>query len=421
MVIKNFPAHLVDRARELLAKEVARLARAAARSGQVAPEIPELVIVAEYTAVKCSKCPSRGGVAGMACKDSLCPGVYVERNCVDIELVCDRPALAGWELLAVIEPLDGGNLIRKVPGAEEISFDAWRNSNLVCDHCHKARRRNETFLVRATGEDSNIAAGTIRQVGRNCLADFLGGQSPTAIISRLAWPQIVENLGESGGGGNYMDLSCDPLAYLVWVAAVIRVDGWTSRAQARNEDKPSTSDDASYLMDPPGDSFQAREAWRRAREKYAPSDKDHETAKAALAWAQNLEGNSEYELNLRLVARQERTSPKHRGILASAISAYERAMGRRAAAHKARAASTHQGEVGKRVELALTVERVTDVDSQYGTVHIHVMRDLDGNVYVWKTGSKRIAPGTECKGKCTIKAHTEYNGVAQTELSRCSF
>lgn len=124
------------------------------------------------------------------------------------------------------------------------------------------------------------------------------------------------------------------------------------------------------------------------------------------------------------MANQTVTFPKHTGILASAVQARARALGQdliRKREQENRAASKHVGVIGERVSFALTVERVADVDTQYGTLHIHTLRDVDGNALVWKTASKRLEVGAAVTGKCTVKKHADWKGEAQTELARCNF
>jgi hypothetical protein len=141
-----------------------------------------------------------------------------------------------------------------------------------------------------------------------------------------------------------------------------------------------------------------------------------------LAWAKGLPGNTDYERNLSLIAQQERLDPKHAGILASAIAAYDREVGKQAEQRQASTAgdvvSKHVGALGDRLELVVTVLRVADVETDYGTLHIHTLRDQASNAIVWKTTSKRLDVGWSGAVKGTVKKHAEYRGEQQTELSR---
>lgn len=445
--IEAFPAAKLDAARDLLAKGHARLARGAKRAGQSAPPAPQIQIERSYTKLFCTKCKRCGGEAGawrLAPEGSLarqwgdcapcdplgmgigCQGHMAPRDLIDVSVDAGRPVLAGWEFLAVVEPLTGGNLIRQVPGAVVADGEliGWRQDVIRCDHCATKRDRKETFILRATGEDAAIAAGTYKQVGRQCLANFLGGQSPAQIVWLLSIERAIRACGEEDdarwGGGGRIRQTYDLTDFLTWTAAVVRVAGWVSRTVAQAEERQSTADLVQYLLAPPFGGGQAAARWNERRAEHAPGKSDGDRGAAALAWAKALSGDSDYERNLSLIARQDRLDPKHAGILASAIAGYDRELGRRAEQTAARpvTASAHVGTIGDRLVMEMTVLRVADVETDYGVLHIHIMRDAAGNAILWKTTSKRLDVGWSGAVKGTIKKHGEYRGEQQTELSR---
>ncbi len=428
-LILSFPASRLTAARQALTTAHTRLVRAAAKAGQDAPAAPTLAVANEYWYSTCCECKTGlSGVAGGSCMIAGCDGVLVCRKVVDLTLRFAAPRLAGWEFLAVIEPLSGGNLIRRVPGAATVDgeLDRWRTCAINCDHCDARRRRIETFLVRADGSDPAIPRGAYRQVGRNCLESFLGGRSALAILAAIGWPALVrdaggEDEGEGGsGGGSGAEASHAPVEFLSWVAALVRIAGWVSRAQANETGVQATAQRALALITPP---FLGRDAWRKERERFNPSEDDRTRAAAALEWARQLAGSGDYEANLLLVATQPAMANKHAGILASAVSAHARAIGDRLAREaRATAPSAHVGTVGEKSRDfgRVTCERVASYPTQFGVTHVHTFRDVAGNALVWKTSKSCAAAGDvveEMSG--TIKAHSEYRGEAQTELTRC--
>lgn len=430
--IENFPAHRLEAARDALALAHTRLVRQAARAGQAAPSAPALAVVARRVASRCASC--REAILGFPTLGERCGGcistAWRTIELVDLELVADRPVLAGWVFLAAVEPIEGGNLIRQVPGADvaEGELAPWAAGEIACDHCRTRRRRAETFIVRADGSDSAIPAGTYRQVGRQCVAAFLGGRSAASIVAQLAWPNVVRGAGdddgEGGWGGGRQAELIDPTRFLAQVAAVIRVDGWVSRSAARAvEGRRSTADHALHLMSPPfgGD---PHGDWRREALRCAPGIEDCARGAAALQWASDLSGQTDYERNLALVARQHGLRREHAGILASAVSAHMRALSIEVARDRLAAAvlespSAHVGEVGRRMNLELTVQRVASVDTDYGALNIISMRDYAGNLFVWKTGAQNPKPGEQLRVRGSVKEHGEYRGEKQTVLTRC--
>ena len=292
-LIKNFPAHKVDDARHALDIAHARIVRAAAKVGQAAPEHPGLFVVAERVRSRCRAC--KNTVDGFPPATHNCsrsgsnePGAWVSIALVDIELTAGRPALAGWDFLAAVEPLEGGNLIRQVPGAEvaEGELAAWSTGAIACDHCQAKRRRTETFIVRADGTDTAVPAGTYKQVGRQCVAAFLGGKSAASIVAQLGWPDVVRSIGDvdgEGGWGSSEAEQFDPAVFLALTAAVIRLDGWMSRGAALSTEGRATVDHVLTLLTPPF--MDPRGDWARDRARCQPNAEDIERGAAALAWA----------------------------------------------------------------------------------------------------------------------------------------
>lgn len=82
--------------------------------------------------------------------------------------------------------------------------------------------------------------------------------------------------------------------------------------------------------------------------------------------------------------------------------------------------SEYQGEVGQRLELEVVIEKAIRLDGYYGPSTMHIMRDADGNAYVWTTASKSWEEGAEKHIRGTVKDHKTYHNVKQTVLSRCA-
>lgn len=423
--IKDFPISRLSYAKEALQRAYSRLARAAKRAGAPVPPAPELAVGSVRVRSTCKAC--RRQAEDMPSLDaSACPSLTAGHawravEIADLELRSPSLRLAGWEFLAVVEPLSGGNLIRStgMVALAEGELDQWRTGAIRCDHCRSVRKRTETFIVRSVDAEG-VPSGTIRQVGRNCLESFLGGASPAAIIAQIGWPDIVRAAaGDSDGEGGWSGVPTvyDPLTYLGWVVGVIREYGWLSRGAARQGDgPPATANVALYLVaDPP---LNERGRWASEREKCAPSEADLARAAAALEWARQMAPSSDYERSLSLVARQPALRPDHAGILASVVTAHMRFLGasvRRADLPPSR----HIGAVGEAVELTVVVERVRELPTQWGAMNIIVMRAEDGAVVVWRTGSRSAAPGARFRLSGKVKAHSEFGGEAQTEVARC--
>lgn len=82
--------------------------------------------------------------------------------------------------------------------------------------------------------------------------------------------------------------------------------------------------------------------------------------------------------------------------------------------------SQYVGELGERLDLELTIDKVIPVEGYYGTNSMHIMHDKDENVYVWTTSAKTLTSGLTYHMRGTVKDHRQYRGVNQTILTRCS-
>ena len=152
----------------------------------------------------------------------------------DFEMTIAPVSLAGWTFVATLDHAsEAGVILRTVPG--QTVPVSYRTASNGCDHCHAKRNRIETFVVRH--ED-----GTHKQIGRQCVRDFLG-MDPTH-AARMA--EFAISLGEALDAEREFSgrRSTDylPLAeYLAAVAVAMRLNGWRSRTVARDLGLPATA------------------------------------------------------------------------------------------------------------------------------------------------------------------------------------
>ena len=88
--------------------------------------------------------------------------------------------------------------------------------------------------------------------------------------------------------------------------------------------------------------------------------------------------------------------------------------------------STWQGEIGDRLELQLHIDRAFEGEYRYAqgmwgstTTYMYLMTDEAGNKYKWST-SKYFKEGDDLHVRATVKEHSEYKGIKQTVLTRCT-
>jgi len=332
----------------------------------------------------------------------------------------EGPKINGWKFVGTLDhySLPGSVIVNTVPG--ECVPQEYYNSEAICDHCGKIRRRIETFIVE--DEDEHF-----KQVGRQCLKDFLG-HDPKAVANHLTG--LMRFLGEledeewARGGCGREQFVYDHLEVLQTAAAVIRKEGWLSRsnAQADLDGKPATADLVMDVFLPPsfgGDSRRAHEHWVDGLEIDNP--RNQKDAEDALAWLneQPQPSTNEYMHNLHAIAGADGVPTKMFGYWCSLVSSYYRAQEKLAADKASNKLNEHFGNVKERVELAVEVATIRNVSGEFGGYSIVKMHDVDGHTFMWFTSSYvDMEIGHKYNIRGTIKKHEEYNNWKQTHLAR---
>jgi len=346
----------------------------------------------------------------------------------EISLSCEPVKLAGWTLIAALDRVRTSKLVdgkhervefttlRPVPGHEVPA--EYRNRD-ACDHCNKPIARKTTYLVEH--ED-----GRTKQVGGNCLADFLGHDPERIIwgasfVSRCADAFDEENISE------YSNCIRESVVYpaeefLIVVAKICRIDGWLSRGKAYEKQicGEATADKALREYCRENNISVPPKEW----EPYEFLPEDKEQARAALEWARGIseDEKNEYRYNLGLVARFECIDSKQVGIGASLIAAYAKEQEKELNQQKFQhIASGYVGEIKKREDFEIEVLSARHFENDWGLTIQYRLVTPDNFLLVWwaSDGAQdRLEEGKSYKVKATVKKHDEYNGKKQTIINR---
>lgn len=359
----------------------------------------------------------------------------------EVDVEGEAPVVAGWTFAARLRHEPGGTMVDRVL-ADDVACDLSRfyRSAAWCDHCGKDRRRVDSFVLRND-------TGELKQVGRNCLRDFLGHESPEQLVAiaalvadmRAAFSGLDDD--EEPGPGGHREESRFPLArFLPWAASLVQKLGYVSAKIAEEQGLQKTGDAAIQLMIAPKADLKPSE------KKLIPDAEADALAAKVIGWLATLaaredagESLGDYLHNLAVVGRSGLVAWRSVNVAASAIASYRREVEHQLAAkaqrERAAAAPTqHVGTVGKREVFAgLTLERVIETSGFYGTTYIHKLRDAAGNLLVW-FGSSRLRredqpdqplvnEGEQVAIKATVKKHDSWTPrggepIPQTVVSR---
>ncbi|GEM_PF-1537335 len=428
-ISEPFPVRWVSAPRlEWLKEKLTKLNRRAKRLGVAEIELsigkPEVREIFEST-------DERGGVYRLALRPGeSAPSSYRDTGrrvqFFPAQVIGEAPSLKGWTFVGSIEHGDEiGNIVNAASG--KTVPKEYRKGEQKCDHCSTNRKRKKTFIVQH--ED-----GTYKQIGKQCLGDFLGTNDPEKLVAAAEIFNDISQALNDEEGDSFWDVDSlqsdmyDMGKFLAMVAKDIRErGGFVSRAQEAN-DQEAFSTASTVLM-----WAAAKPNSKEAKEiaDNPPTDVDKDLAKRSLAWAEQLYDEldadpnppNEYLWNIAVLAKRGYLKlSKHAGFAASIVPAYLREKGKKAVAEKEKEESKHVGTVGKRQEWKnLTLEFKHAVEGMYGISVMHKFRDPDGNVLVWWSSSKSLLEGQSYSGRATVKAHDHYNGVAQTMLTRADF
>lgn len=355
-----------------------------------------------------------------------------------VTITGETPRLNGWKLTAVISPLKGDDgtlvpVILTVPG-EKVSDARLSSDPLKCDHCKARRDRLETFVV--AHED-----GTELQVGRTCLADFLGGNgsvSPDAIAKLCGLRTNLDNELSGFTKSNRSFYSEDLVTIMAVTVAEIRIHGWVSAGQAKVSGGIATKVPVATTLrfmealaaraedseETDGDILRHFNGISLAN---LPTEADYAEARNHLEFlriwldTQEEQGKlNDYLYACRVLTSVNTSNTKTFGIACSLVSLSRREQAKADGTAPVAKVSNFVGQPGERI----TVQGVTHMTSNTTATGLVVstFQDQAGNVFTWFSGTgPGLTAGKSYTMKATVRAHNEYKGKKNTIINRAVF
>jgi len=334
-------------------------------------------------------------------------GLPVTEHGFDVTITGEPPRYAGWRFVAAVDSVDGGTVLRYPPGAEAtVANDQVRAGE--CDHCRTHRARRSTVLI--AHEDT----GQLLQVGRSCLKDFLGHSTLPVL---LTLDDVTANFDRSHTSAA---TSWDTASVLAYAWAAVETFGWTP-ASASEYGRLPTRDVVRLALTGGRGADDIRTA-------LAPHIAEATTRASQVRdeLLASLTSTAGYEANLVAILRGEAVDTRHLGLAVSAITAHQRLQAdRQRVQARERAAATvdHAGAIGDKVTLSGTVTTALRVDGYTYRSPDQVMLVVDcGTAAAKMTTSAawayQVKVGDPLTVTGTVKAHSEWQGIKQTVLTR---
>ena len=314
----------------------------------------------------------------------------------------------GWQFIGTIEHHAPMNLISTYAHDVEIPREYY-TARSSCNHCQTNRTRHYTYIIQ------NVETGKFEQVGKACMKDYTKGLSAEAIA---AWVSCFDSLIEFETPDTSASTPYFEVMEILQIAiSVVDAFGYVKSKNELDEYNPNSTKNnvIDFLSD--------NEVFMKLAKKHNMTDPKTNTAQAEaiIDWALEQDEDYGYMTNLLAILRNKYCKSKHIGLIVSAVTAHRRAIEKTEREEKKRAESPSKyvGEVGERITFEVkALYCATSYPTAWGTTCIYKMTDEQGNVFVWKT-SKILLHEEAHLMTGTVKAHSEYGGEKQTELTRC--
>lgn len=336
-------------------------------------------------------------------------GLRYVRHWVEVTLTTPVLRLGSWTVLAELEIIDTGALMRTYGNGFELLRHWPRPDPQLCQHCNTHRTRNRTYVLR------NDDTGEIAQIGSTCITAFTGiTVHPTAACMLHADELIDEFAQQDPHANRNPDYPTRDILAIAWTASD-HGRTYASRATADATGRPTTGELVRQLLN--DDSPVSRAVIATAHRVPAA------IIDAILADVANtLTEDSEYGYNLRLLARSEFVAPRKIPLLVSAITVHMRAEAQRAAS----GAALHEwlAEKGDKitdVDAIVTGIRKRPSDFRPDTLTTYLtLRSDSGHIIVWNASKELdLAIGERCRiTSATVKATPIERGEHRTVIIR---
>lgn len=335
---------------------------------------------------------------------------------IDVEGIA---AVNGWKFAASLEFTDAGNIIS---GTGEVEIpQRYYNCTPWCEHCRTSRDRRHSYIV------FNEESGEFKQVGKSCLKDFTHGLSAEYVAHFESFIKEAEEAQTFSGG--HVKTYFDVEDFMAFAAETIRLYGYVRRdgsgiCTADRAEELYRHEFGMRLMY--GKELNAR--LHDAKSRGFDHKNSAELAQTVREWIINNERDDNYFHNLKVACGNSKVGYNGLGLLVSAFPAYDRELEyeaqrreREAKESEARARSSYMGNVGDKISFEIAdFKLITSWTNQWGFVGVYKFVSKDGLEATWKTSAyidERKIIGSVITG--TVKEHKEWNGIKQTELTRC--
>jgi hypothetical protein len=324
---------------------------------------------------------------------------------VEVTVSGNIPAYNGWSVIAVIDHLDTGSVVKNLTKGEFTIPEMYWTRGSVCDHCKTKHRRNKTILIKKDDE--------LMQIGSSCINSFVE-KDVLSVIGFLEWDRTIEEFGdeEDRMGGSY--IPGEELDILIKTTIrIIKTVGFK-----KSSEENSTKSNLEYYF------YNKTEGAAKFRQFVFEKTSDLDINKLAtgfMTWIKESEPSSEFIINLKTLAAGKFVEVKYWGFIAGGLASYLRSIDTKKDTENSINEYLIGAEVGKRFKTTLILDGIYPNDGYYGITYRHIFHDNDGRKAVWFSSGKSMDNdmiGKEVIITASVKDLGEYKGSKQTVLTR---
>ena len=299
-----------------------------------------------------------------------------------------------WVVRAMLEHGAVGNVVTTFSGETD---PEWHKLPSKCDHCGTLRTRKFTFIVENDRGDT-------KQVGKSCLKEYTG-IDPELVVGIAAIGEYAYTNEDPCDNEPHFLSSLAPY-YLIRDVLAAAVKSIKAHGYIKSNELGSTKANVSEIL-----------------RRQAIDESCYKEADTILEWLKN-QADSSFDLLSNaayLALNNEYLALKDLGRMVYVPVVYMNEKAKKAEKRAVAEASTSEyvGTVGERMTIKMvSAQYITSFETAYGMTHVYNFTDAAGNKYVWFASSiKSVFNG--CKITCTIKNHSEREGIKQTIITRC--
>lgn len=324
----------------------------------------------------------------------------------------------GWKSLGLVQRKDG--IVQCYLDNADL-IKQYKDTDFHCDHCNKKVHRNSVVIL-------ENESGERKVVGTSCVKEFTSGLDGNLIAEVNDYMRILEM--RSSELDSLMNGEGDEDSESLFERRGVQTYNVTDVVSAAKRV-------IDYQGFEPSDSMNA--TWKFIIDEYDRTKIENE-ALDAIEWIKSLSEDevlkSNYLFNLRQIIDAGYCTARHFGFLASLIPSYRKSEYKRLRDNNNKE-SNYVGNVGDKLSVKVTYLETYTYDTYFGSSHIHLFMDDNGNIFKWSTGTGLrftvddirsndsqwygLDRGATVQLSGKIKEHSEYRNQKQTVLTRCKY